>query len=173
MEDTTNGDNVSPLATLLSQAVTAQIALWEALQAIARQYGRDDLEGLTEAVETLAGNKDLTAGILPADVETFLNELGLPDPAVLASVYYSESGEVLTADVVADLVAHVEESVDDDLRQSPRELAAAVRYYLRRVRQCEHGRPLPSHPDCPEGEPCPQCAVLARADLACDLAMGN
>jgi hypothetical protein len=48
----------------------------------------------------------------------------------------------------------------------------SIRRYLRRTRQCEHGRPQPGHPDY-EGERCPACDTLEYGDRRCDERRGT
>lgn len=87
-------------------------------------------------------------------------------------IFAEESGERLDDDELTDLQEDLDEAVDEDGHLNQAECRDAIRRYLRRTRQCEHGRPQPGHPEY-EGERCPACDALEYGNRQCDERRGT
>ena len=83
------------------------------------------------------------------------------------ALFVEESGERLDDDELAALLEGLDEAVDEDGRLDQAIGRGSIRRYLRRTRQCEHGRPQHGHPEYEE-EHCPACDALEYGDRRCD-----
>ena len=90
----------------------------------------------------------------------------------IRALFVEESGERLDDDELAALLEGLDDAFDEVGKLDQAACRCSIRRYLRRTRQCEHGRPQPRHPDY-EGERCPACDMLEYGDRRCDERRGT